>query len=317
MQKFSGVGFLDTALTLDWIRDINGIAQNTPYSYSVLDNPVRAKINNIIDQMIPTFNNAIFMKVSAENFIHLYGHPDALIAYKNGEYLFVEDATKSLDVLGVGDNQFIDIYIEEDTLDTPVIPTTKPIKMIGKAGGLKPYNNTSASAGQFIVGSVYIKNGKIIGVHVLATPDRDNYLMAMWPNSDPFEFLINSSTLAYSTKEIYIPVFVPSTVEYEINTQLTTSGSGVAWNFDIYLKNNLVLSHYIRSRLPTLATSSNAGRLSVNLIKKDSVTESGLYTYQLGGKLNTDDSPVCNVTINQVYGNFIVHPQMNVFNARA
>ena len=49
VQKFTGTGFNANALLLDFLRDQQGNPLKTPNSFLVLHNPVRKKINEVID----------------------------------------------------------------------------------------------------------------------------------------------------------------------------------------------------------------------------------------------------------------------------
>lgn len=230
--------------------------------------------------------------------------------------IFIEDANKTLNVSTVGNNQFVDIYIENDTGDTPVIQGTYPIKLVGKASGTIAYS-TSASAGQYLIGSVYIKNTKIIGVNSLEIGNTFNYHNAIWGTEDPFSFTINSTSITYSTKCCYIPVFIPSSISYRIETQNVSVTGGSRWNFDIFVKKDTVASHYIGERLQPLVPDTDHGKTTRVLIDRDDSITSGLYTYYFGGRLGSDDANPCQIEIKWLYAHFIVHPTYTSFDAKA
>lgn len=258
--------------------------------------------------------NNILKPGSNEYSVRIEASPANMSIFTKNSSVFLEDAYKSLDVSTVGNNQFIDIYIEEDTGDSSVVSGTKPIKLIGKAAGSTAYS-TSPSTGQYLVGCAYIKDSKIIGIHSLESPQTFNYHYAVWGSSDPYSFTL-TTTLAYSSKAIYVPVFIPSSISYRVETQVTTSGDGLAWNYDIYMKRDSSVTHYIRERVPPLSPATNSGRTTRVMVDMETNTPSGLYTYVFGGKLNTDETSRCSITLNWVYGHFVVHPNFTAFNAR-
>ena len=68
VEKFTGTGFSANALLLDFLRDQDGNPLQTPNSLSVLHNPVRQKINDVIDALasqpfdLENINGQLFYK---------------------------------------------------------------------------------------------------------------------------------------------------------------------------------------------------------------------------------------------------------------
>lgn len=295
------IDFIDNTLRHDGNRGFNWVAALS--GGSLMSSILYQYSQGLVLQVDSTYQNVIEIAPSIVR-------PAIFSSQYN---VFIEDAIKSLDITTIGNNQFIDIYITEDTLDTPAIANTKPIKLVGKASGSTPYS-TTPNSGQFLIGCVYIKNSIIIGVDSLETPNATVDYRAYWGVAEPFNFLIDSTTAAYSSNEIYVPVFKNSHAHFVIETQCTPDGAGSAWNFDIYVKNQDALSHYVRVRQ---TCSSNAGRLVVPLMDSDVVVPK-LYTYQVGGKLNTDDASICNMYITWLYSRFTVQKSgLNSFTARS
>lgn len=68
VTKFTGTGFNANALLLDFLRDEQGNPLKTPNSFLVLHNPVRQKINDIIDWI----SEISFLTLNAKNKMPYY-----------------------------------------------------------------------------------------------------------------------------------------------------------------------------------------------------------------------------------------------------
>lgn len=222
--------------------------------------------------------------------IRIVGTSTCPILFGRDDNFFIEDAVKTLDVSSVGDNQFVDIYIQEETGDTPVVDGTLPILLVGKASGITPFT-TSAVTNQYLVGCVYIQNSYIIGLYSLETPNVSTSNEFVYHNT-PFNFAIGSAVTTYITQDsrtFYIPTFVTSIASLSINGQIE-SGVEAAdeVNIDIGLSINDAASvTYSRYRESPLAVNTKIWRRNFCIRGYLSLAP-GLNYIKLAGRANAD-----------------------------
>ncbi|MEW5820330.1 MAG: hypothetical protein AB1782_09080 [Cyanobacteriota bacterium] len=243
--------------------------------------------------------------------LKLYGSSSNPIIISKGTYCFYEESEVSLDLTS---SYFNDIYVEEDTSKTPIITGTKRIKLIAKSADQTPYS-TTASSGQHLIGCAYVYNSKVMGIHSLEEPNNPSYHEGVWGLGDEFNFQITSTTLSYSTKKCYVPVFVDSTILYHIKYYFHKYGSAAcdAINFYFYVKRNGAVDHYTEERIPPLTVSSaiyRSGRTTVDRVYN--ITP-GVYTFEFGGMLGNDDTTPSPVEIERLYSHFQVYPKSICF----
>lgn len=260
------------------------------------------------------YSKGVILQKEGTSSIKLAASSSEKIVFSKGSSIYIEDSTKTLNVASVSNNTFVDIYIEEDTSDSPIVLGTLPIKLVGKSSGGSAYN-TSPGAGQHLIGSVYIKNSVIIGTHSLETIDKANYHYAVWGNTDLFDYEISSTTASYSTKCCYVPVFIDSNIYFNVSTHLYSSTSGARWNFEVCIKRDSTTSYYISERIQAFSDGALM-RTARNLSDVDVNLPSALYTYYFGGRQLTEDASRCNITIHRLYSNFFVQPIFNSFEGR-
>jgi hypothetical protein len=255
----------------------------------------------------------IALEGSATNRIYLLKETDA----------FVEDATKTLDLALLGTDQFIDIYIEEDTLDVPAISSTKPVKLTGKSSGSLPYQ-TSASTGQYLVGCAYLKDfgssvNKIIGIHSLERYYENINYWSLWDDSNAFDHIIAQNYYTYSSKCSYVPVFINSgmtcTAIMEVNS--ISGSSGERYNYSISIKKNSTEASVYSVREKAIDSIGTLSRKILPVSYHETLTP-GIYTFYYGGKLNTgEDSSISNMNIHKVSSTFQVQPVVNNFQVQS
>lgn len=222
--------------------------------------------------------------------------------------------TENVELTLSADNGFSDIYIEEDTSKTPTITGTKRIKVVAKASGTCPYTTCSIT-GQYLIGSTSVYSNRIRGIHSLEVPNTPTYHSATWGDGNAFDHTL-STTFSFSTKKAYVPVFVNSTIFYNVKTYYKTNGSGLSWNFDFYIRRNGSTDHYSRERIHPLSPSDLEGRTNRMTADRAYEISPGLYTFEYGGKMNTEDDPRCTITIFWLYAHFQVYPSHISFKAQ-
>jgi hypothetical protein len=253
--------------------------------------------------------------------ICIKGSAANLIIFMKDQKAFIEDGTKTLNLSTLGTNQFIDIYIEEDTSDSPAIADTLPIKLTGKGSGSTPYN-TSPSSGQYLAGCAYLKNidgegNRIIGIQSLEKPDVPTNHWSLWHTSNPFNHQLNSSSFTYSSKCSYIPVFVDSSIIYNVTMEVNSvSGSnGERYNYTVKLKRDSSGTAFFSIREKSIDTYGTVARDVLNISDIDNVSP-GIYTYYYGGCINTgEDSNISNMNIHYLAAQFKVQPRYLTFKA--
>ncbi|MGD9580680.1 MAG: hypothetical protein AB7V50_04865 [Vampirovibrionia bacterium] len=210
---------------------------------------------------------------------------------------------------------FHDIYIEEDTLNIPLIDATKRIKLVSKFADDTPYS-TSADSGQYIVGCAYIYDDKILGYHCLETPSSTTFSSSAWStDGNFFNLTLSSTATVYSSNICMLPIFVPSAVQYSVQTQYYTTGSGDTWNFNFRIKYDEILDFFSTERLPTLDPSSDMGRTGRTFSDRRLYATPGVHEIKFGGELGSDDTYKCNVVIEKLYALFLIYPMTNAFKA--
>ena len=100
ISKFTGTGFYSNALLIDFLRDEEGNPLKTPNSFLVLHNPVRQKINELIEALNPLFgtleeiNGIIFLNggpIGGTD--HLDGEENTIYA---GSFLIIDAGEETL-----------------------------------------------------------------------------------------------------------------------------------------------------------------------------------------------------------------------------
>ena len=198
-------------------------------------------------------------------------------------YIFYEVADVTLDITAVGNNQFVDIYIE-DKGTTPHIVGTKIPQLVGKAAGTTPYS-TSPSAGQFLIGSCYIKNNLIVGIQ---SKDQKKCYHKSYINETSFGLSITSvSAYDYGVQEFYVPVFDRGVFHFDLNIQTDTGvNAATDWSYDIGIDINNVVQDCRTIRLSPMPTNTKEGRIPVKLEGSIPVNTPQLLTIKIGGKIN-------------------------------
>lgn len=250
---------------------------------------------------------------SNDGYVKLIGTNDRKIVYANAGDLFLENAACTLDVATVGDNQFIDIYIE-DSGGTPILSGTKRIELVGKASGLYP-NTTSATTGQYLIANVYIYNGKIIGIYNYETINAEIKCPIGWSNSN---FNISGTSYTYfANKLIYLPVFVTSDIYFNLTCSLATGNDTAdALNFYIgMVYDNTTSCFESIQRKGVMATSTNVLYETFPIAGKIAACTAGLHTLMIGGKIGTTDAdPKATISVSNLAGCVSIVPNEFSFN---
>lgn len=210
---------------------------------------------------------------------------------------------------------FHDIYIEEETSYSELIQGAKRIKLATQFADTTPYS-TSPSAGQILIGSAYIYDSRLFGLHSLETPNAPSYHSSSWAGSgNYFDHTLSSTTDSYSTKTSRIPVFVDSAVQYNVQTQIYTTGSGTAWNFNFKILLDSTLDFMSKERVHPLDPSSDSGRTGRTYVDRKLTLSPGVHEFEYGGALGDDDVSKCTIIIEKLYAMFAVYPQNLSFDA--
>lgn len=235
-----------------------------------------------------------------------------IVLLKNGE-AFLENTEVTLTLPST--EAFYDIYVEEETSASPLTTGTKRIKLAYKSAGTTPYS-TTADSGQYLIGSTYIYDSRLFGIHSLETPNAPTYHSSTWVTSgNYFDFTLSSQTPSYSTKTSKIPIFVSSAMQYSIQTQYYTSGAGDAWNFTFRILYDDNLDMYSRERVHPLDPSTNVGRTARTYTDRKWYLTPGVHEFKFGGELGDDDASKCNIVIQSLYALYVVYPQNVAFDA--
>lgn len=210
---------------------------------------------------------------------------------------------------------FHDIYLEEETLINPLIQGTKRVRLSYQFADTTPYS-TTPEEGQYIIGCAYIHDSRIFGLHSLETPNAPTYHSSSWVTTgDYFDHTLSSTTATYSTKTSKVPVFVNSALQYSIQTQIYTTGSGTVWNFSFRVLLDEILDFISSERVPPLDPSSNVGRTGRTYVDRKLLLTPGVHEFKYGGNLGTDDASKCTIVIEKLYAMFVVYPQNVSFDA--
>lgn len=206
-------------------------------------------------------------------------------------------------------NCFSDIYIENQDALPPIVPGTKRIKVVSKESGTQPYQ-TTPDEGQILIGSVYVYNGDLIGIHSLEEPNTTTYHEAIWGLNNELNVPLTTDPIIVAT--CYIPIFVKSLVQYSVKTQVHTNGPQDEWNYMFYVKKNGRNDHYYQERVPALLHGNvgNTGRMCVD---RSHDLEPGFYTYDFAAEIYSVES--CNILLNRIYAHFVVRPSHICFMA--
>lgn len=252
--------------------------------------------------------NAIICPRSRNSrWIQLRGTPGNPIIVSKPDGAFMENITVELYISD--GNTFNDIYIQNETTLPAIVPGTKRIKLVAKNSGSAPYQ-TYASEGQHLIGSVYVYNGTLIGIHNLETPNTATYHEAIWGLNNELNALLTETPVIVATCRI--PVFVQSVVQYTVKTQVYTTGESLEWNYMFYVKKNGNNDHYYQERVPALPNGmvGNTGRVCVD---RSYDVVPGLYTYDFAGEIYSSESAF--IFLNRLYAHFVVRPSHICFKA--
>lgn len=220
--------------------------------------------------------------------IKIVGTTTTPVIFGRETNLFLEDAEKSLDLTTVTTDGFVDIYINEDTGDTPVQSGTLPIELVGKDAGTTPFS-TAAIADQYLIGCAYIYDSVIIGLYSLETPNVPTITSMSWTDV-AFGFKFSGTEFTYNTNRVmYIPAFVDSIMQFDINGQLYTDGTAVAVevNSQVGIKlNDDAITKYAPNRVSPLATNTKIWRGDFSLVDSVALT-AGLNTVMIAGRIGS------------------------------
>lgn len=246
-------------------------------------------------------------KSSTVSLVQITGSATNPIIFSRPQYSFYDENLVTLDVSGVGSDQFVDIYIE-DSGATPYITGTKRIALAGKASGTSAYT-TSASAGQFLIGSVYIKSTKIIGIDTLR--DKSNSLYSLVNNAS-YSLNITSTTDYDLGTSMYIPIFHRGVLDWKLMASNTTgTNAATDWSFNLGMAINGVLVDYDETRKSPMPTNTKAGRIPGLVQGLYQVDTSQLLELQIAGKLCDLYTYSNAVTVDILRGNFEFSPDVH------
>lgn len=210
----------------------------------------------------------------------------------------VEDPELSGAYLG---DQFFDIYIEEDTTRDPIAPNTQRIKLTAQASGTAAYS-TTAGASQYNIGSAYLKDGAVIGVHSLYIPVNDCH--GQLTNAS-YTTTIDSVTAYQYGSDFYYPVFEPCTAKFNfmigmsINTTATEVTAETQSDFNCAVTINDVILEDVRIKKKCLVKQE--GRIQLIIECENDFATSQLLEISVGACLNeSNDVSVINTTPNRI-----------------
>lgn len=286
------------------------------------DNKVRDDIKDLNTSIVPIVaantyysSNIIINKDSVAGQISISGSATDPIILCRPSYVFYDEANITLDVTAVGNNQFIDIYVE-DAGTTPLMTNTYTISLVGKASGTTPYT-TAPAAGQFCIGAVYIKNNIIIGCHSLRQKQADQ---PSYFTEDAFGLTITStSDYEYGVETFFVPVFKPGVLHWDINFQTNTHDDAgtTDWAYEAAISINDTLKDVRVIRKNPLPTVTKIGRIPPTLKGLIKVDTPQLLEIKLGGKINDLYTYSTEIQVTKVTGHFLTtydqHFQPNLF----
>ena len=228
----------------------------------------------------------VLQSSSTAGYVEVVGTSGTPIIFGRGGNLFIEDATKSLNVAGVTSiNGFVDIYLQNDSGDTPVVTGSYPIKLVGKFSADTPFT-TSASVGQYLIGCCYIYNGTIIGIYSKETAYLPCVNTFAWTDT-PLNFTFSGTTYTMaSTQTIYIPTFETSIISVNANGCINSDAVAAAdeINLDIGLSlNNAAAVDIENFREAPLAVTTKAWRNNFSIHGNYAVS-AGLNYFRIAGK---------------------------------
>ena len=228
-------------------------------------------------------SNILICRDSTPGQISIKGSSTNPIVFCRPSYLFYDESDFTLDVTGVGNDQFIDIYIS-DSGSTPLIAGTLRIALSGKTSGTSPYTSV-AGAGEFCIGSVYIKNNLIIGCNSLRCKDSDQIA---YINEAAFGLSITSITAYdYGVQEFYVPIFARSIFTWKVLIQSDTGvNAATDWSYELCIDINGTIVSRRTIKLDPMPTNTLEGRIPVLLEGNIGIDTPQLLTIKFGGKIN-------------------------------
>jgi hypothetical protein len=265
-------------------------------------------------------SQGIILKVSSSSVstVQLQGTPETPLIYGRESNLFLEDAVKSLDLLTVSvADGFIDIYVQQDNTDTPMVTGTLPMKLVGKYSGLLP-DTTSAIANQYLIAHAYLYQSTIIGIHNLETPNVP-LTNSFKYTSNPFNFSFSATSFELKAeKPMCIPVFVDSIITIDLaGTISSDTAAADEINFDLGLSLDATAATavlFVRESPMAVTTKVWKGNWSISTNLSASP---GLNIIYLAGMVNDGlvGTGKTYFLINRAVGKYKVHDSKFIFNS--